>query len=529
MPNRICLVAAILLAGSISAGYDHGSAPNTGPTRILAGAEGLTANLKGIDRAYALWLLSRIYQTLEPVEEGRLLTQACQAAISAKVEDFDTSFKEKIEYDCLRRMMATQPGAAAELLLQSDANVRQQINAGKASSAAKSGNIDAALELLSSDISQGAQYPYDRAIAVMAALPSNDRNARDRIFAQALSVFRQRRVKRATVGMEDLGTMVVRFHQDLSQGLVLEGVNELLDAAQEDDAGDTHLEISVTSSSATHSFGSSYQYRLFQLLPVLRVLDASRAEKLLRENQQIAELQKQSNGDSPLAFSLNRVKGPSPASAGATQPIVDMQLRRQAEEVLQSVKGDPSGAFARAKAMTDNIDRGQSIKADLLMRLARATIKDNEALAMQALDEVSKISEQYPALVRCKYLVQVGEQYIRLKKLENLKAVVKQGMRAVKQLYDVDSSSDDPNQALKSSWPSTVVARAFSALAAGVSQPFAEGVIAELPDPDLQVYSMIQVADALLAIPSYPNLVQQRHKQEDAMSTQVFDMPVVSK
>ena len=528
MPNRT-LAVAILLICSISAGSDRHNDVNNGASRILGAAEGLTANLKGVDRAYAYWLISRIYQTLDPVEESKLLPQACQAAITAKPENSDTTFKEKIEYDCLRRMMVVQPESAATLLLQADANVRQQINAAKASSAAKSGNIDAALELLTSDLSQGAQYPYDRAIAVMASLPGDNRNGRDRIFAQALSVFRQRLVKRSGVGMEDLGTMVVRFHKDLSQGLVLEGVNELLDAAQDDDAGDTHLEISINSGSAAHSFGSSYQYRLFQLLPVLKELDSSRAEKLLRENQQIAELQKQNDGDSPLTFSLNRVKGPSPASAGATQFLAAMQLRRQADEILQSAKDDPSGSFTKAKAMPDNLERGQSLKADLLMQLARIAAKDHEALAMQALDEVSKMIEQYPVLARCKYLVAIGEQYSRLKKVNSIKEVVKQGMRAVKQLYDLDTSSDDPNQALKSSWPSTVVSRAFLALAAKVSPSFAEATVAELPDPDLQVFSLIQVADAMLAIPSYPNLIQQRHKQENANSTQVFDMPSTEK
>src|SRR5262249_15492028 len=226
-----------------------------------------------------------------PGEEKRILQESCESAVRTPADEMDASFKEKIEYDCLQRLLVVLPQPAKELLSQASANVRQQILASGAVTAAKKGDIDAALNLLSSEISQGAEYPYDRALVVLKELPSDDRNDRDRIFAQALSIYRERH-RRPTAGMEDLGTIIVRFWRDLSPGLVLEGINELLDSAREESVGESHLEISVNSRSSIQSFGSLYEYRLFQLLPVLRTLDPAGADKLVSENPQLEAAQK---------------------------------------------------------------------------------------------------------------------------------------------------------------------------------------------------------------------------------------------
>src|SRR4029077_11926424 len=105
------------------------------------------------------------------------------------------------------------------------------------------------------------------------------------------------------------------------------------------------------------------------------------------------------------------------------------------------------------------------------------------------------------------------------------KAVVEQGMKLAHELYQTDSNSDDPNRALKSAWPSTVVSRAFVSLASRVSLKFAEQMIAEVRDSDIQVFDRIEIASTLLAASSYPSHIQQRHKQKNIYSMQVFVMP----
>jgi len=489
-------------------------------TRILGTAEALAHNLRNVDRAYAYLLVSRAYASFDSTEEKRLLEESCKAAITASAEDLDISFKEKIEYDCLQRLLVVMPRLANELLPQAGANVRQQILGGRAAAAAKKGDVDAALTLLSSEISQGAEYPYDRAVAVMKALPEDDQADRDRIFAQALSIFRERH-KRATAGMEDLGTIIVRFWRDLSPGLVLEAVNDLLDSALQENVADSHLEITVNSRSSAQSFGSLYQYRLFQLLPVLHALDPSAAEKLMRENQQLGTPQKSDNGPM-LSMTLRRKDGPAAENSAAVQDFRDIQLRLRAEDILAGVKQSPSLSLERALSLGDSIDQGRSIKADVLTGIARATAKDHPEIAASALEELNNVTENYPLIVRSRYLAESGYLYWRMKQIDRVRDVVGKGMKLVKDLYKADTNSDDPNRALKSAWPSTVVSRAFVGLASRVSLKFAEETVKEVPDPDLQVFDRIEIASTALMVSSYPSLMQQRHKQQNTYSMQVF-------
>jgi hypothetical protein len=448
------------------------------------------------------------------------LEESCKAAISTPAEDLDISFKEKIEYDCLQRLLVVMPKLGNELLPQAGANVRQQILAGRAAAAVKRGDVDAALGLLSSEISQGAEYPYDRAAAVMKALPEDDQADRDRIFAQALSIFRERH-KRATAGMEDLGTIIVRFWKDLSPGLVLEAVNDLLDSALEENVADSHLEITVNSRSSAQSFGSLYQYRLFQLLPVLHALDPSGAEKLVREHQQLGPTQKADAGPM-LSITLHRKDGPAPENSAGIQDFGSLQLRLRAEDILATVKDSPALSLERALSLGDSIDQGRSIKADVLIGIARATAKEHPEIAASALEELDKMTEDYPLIVRSRYLAESGYLYWRIKKIDRVRAAVGKGMNLVKELYKADTNSDDPNRALKSAWPSTVVSRAFVGLASRVSLKFAEESIKEVSDPDLQVFDRIEIASTALAVSSYPSLIQQRHRQHNTYSMQVF-------
>jgi hypothetical protein len=491
--------------------------------RILGTAEALAHNLRGVDMAYAYLLVSHVYASFDTVAENRLLEESCKAAIGAPADELDISFKEKIEYECLQRLLVVMPEQANELLYRAGANVRQQILGGKAAVAAKKGDVDAAMSLLSSEISHGADYPYDRAITVMKALPEGDRSDRDRIFAQALSTFRERHTK-ATAGMEDLGTLIVQFWKDLSPGLVLEAVNELLDTALNENVADSHLEVTISLQSSARSFGSLYQYRLFQLLPVLRALDPSGAEKLLRDNQQLGLSQKPDAGPM-LSMTLQRKDGPASLNTMGSQDFGAIQLRRQAEDILASVKSAPSSSLTRALALGDNVDQSRSIKADLLTAIARATAKEHSEIAADALEEVAKLVEHYPLIVRCRYLAESGNLYWRMKKINKVRDIVGQGMKLANELYRADTNSDDPNRALKSAWPSTVVSRAFVGLASRVSLKFAEEIVKEVPDQDLQVFDRIEMASTLLSTSSYPSLMEQRHKQQNVYSMQVFAIP----
>jgi hypothetical protein len=82
---------------------------------------------------------------------------------------------------------------------------------------------------------------------------------------------------------EDIGTLVVRFWEQLPPVVILEAADRILDHAKAE-AGAGHSPFNFASSHGSASFGSAYELRLFQFLPVIQDLDPSRAQQLLREN-----------------------------------------------------------------------------------------------------------------------------------------------------------------------------------------------------------------------------------------------------
>lgn len=504
---------------------------------ILGQAAASAANLKGTDRAYALWLISRAYGKFNAKKEKESLARSCEVSVLAPNEDQWNSLRQKIQADCLQRLRQVWPSRAAELLSHADPEVRQKISGEDAVIAAKKGNIDDALMLLSSDVGQGASYPYARAISAINAIPEDDRPDRDRIFAQALSIYKQRN-DRYAVGIEDLGTMIVRFYRTLSPGLVLAAIDELLDSARDEYVSDNHMEIKVQSKLGSVSFASLYQYRIFQLMPALQELAPAHAETLAQETPFLEQTLKEHAGglqslsnsysqdseqDPSLAFSFIIKDGPySDGGAPASDAI---NLRIQADKILEKAQADPENALQDVAGFPDTLESGRSIKADLLLSIAGLFAKDHENVSLAALQQLQKQIEAYKPILQCRYLVQISAQYLRMNKRDHAMTAIHQGFHLVQTLYEIDVNSDDPNRALKSSWPSTTVSRAFVVLAYKLSPKFAEKELMQITDPDLRVFDEIQIASNLVKTPSYPAILEQYNKHTN--STDVFPIPSV--
>ncbi|HEX7286845.1 MAG TPA: hypothetical protein VF532_11730 [Candidatus Angelobacter sp.] len=504
---------------------------------MLSAAEAGASNLQGIDRAYAYWLISRVFAGIDVRREREVLKKSCEAALAPDPDPANSTFRNKVQFDCIRRMKALQPKTASQLLAMATAEVRQQILAEQAVKTARSGDLDTALTMLSSEIGQGARYPYEHALEMIRTLPTDDRSGKDRVFAQALGYYRQKQ-NRFDVGIEDLGTFVVRFWRELSPGLVLMAIDEILDTAREEDAADSHLELKLTSGSNVVMFGSLYQYRLFQLLPVIRAFDPSRADDLVQQNVQAGSaLAKYTSGLASLSnsysgaaasdesFTMTFQVGSGPGRTDSGTSMRTSEIYRHGNEILAAFGKDPDAALSNALLLQDEPGPTGSPKAEALLRIAQLSEKNHPGVAVNALQEMNKLIENFSTLDQCRYLILMGERYLRLKRPDLARSVVAEAMRKVKKLYEVDTNSDDPNLALKSSWPSTAVSRACVSIATQVSSKLADETIQDLPDPDLRVFARIERASGLVRMPSYPALIQERHKENRVYRILAFPIP----
>jgi hypothetical protein len=526
-------VSAILFANVCSLAADHPPATDREALRALELAEAGASGMHGIDRAYAYWLISRDYSGLDNKAQLEAAKKSCESAIRAEPEASDPGLQLRVERDSLQLILTMQPKKGEELLAQADPLVRQWITADKAAGVASKGDIDKALDMLAQDISQSSEYPYSQAMNVMRTLPASDRENKDRVFAQALTYYRVKNDK-YNITMFDLGAMVEKFWRDLSPGLVLEAIDAILDSAESEATADFHQEISLSSSKGAAGFGSIYQYRAFQLMPALNALDPSRAKKIMENFQQMADLQKQFpdglsmlGEDSTQSISLGIKKGPATSAADSGEGLGQIRLEARAEKIIADAGDDMDSALKNALALPDNLQAMQSVKADLLLRIATLAQKAHPSKSMNALHELANVIKDYPPLAQSRYLVEMADLYLRMKEKDAATNTIERGLKQMVLLYKIDTNSDDPNKALKSSWPSTVVSRALVSLATRVSTKLSEDTIKQAPDPDFQVFDRIEVASALLKTPSYPALMHESHK-DNKMSYGVFPIPSVS-
>jgi hypothetical protein len=133
-----------------------------------------------------------------------------------------------------------------------------------------------------SNISRLPDFPYATAVKLMLALPPEREADRRAVFIAARENYRQ--AAEDMPRMEDLPTMIVRYWKHFPPELVSDAIDEVLKREKKQSEGRVSPSLTISTSQGEANFGSGYQYRLFQFLPVLQEVDPGKAKSLLREN-----------------------------------------------------------------------------------------------------------------------------------------------------------------------------------------------------------------------------------------------------
>ena len=265
----------------------------------------------------------------------------------------------------------------------------------------------------------------------------------------------------------------------------------------------------MTSEKGSVNLNSTYELRLFQLLPVLEELDKDKAETLLRENAEVqAKLAKYPKGMESLTsqgniYSYGMTDGDSPQAA---QGVSQQQARQEAEQEItrrmaaidKESRKDPQQGINDAlmlplqDAWQNNSPRGQA-----LLMVARNSQKKKPTLAKSALDEISKFEDQLtPA--QLKGIADVPKTYLELSDEDGARKSLKAMIKAAEKLHAHDTDADDPNKAFKGTWPSADLWRQCIQIAGKISPTLAEEIISGIPDPEIAAAQKIAFANALL-------------------------------
>jgi hypothetical protein len=510
---------------------------------LLQTAVAEAAGLEPDMRSFVLWHAALGIESYDGKKSFSLLKEAFLASQSVEEKQANSEncgmdevghVRRFLQGSILHEIAVRSPAEAERLVTQAEAEVQQLIVAFLIDQYTRKKNFERAKALLTTATGFD-RYPYSQATNLMLALPASSPD-RMSIFMQAFNSFQEHGSKEPPRMTGDFGEMLVRFWQDLPQTAVVDAIDSLLSAAQEVDKHQ-RLKLSFsTEQGRSGSFGSGYEVRLFQLIPILEQLDKDRAEDLMKENNRVNPMLAQyprglqsvdagisnkprqegnASGISSTEYSVS--DDPSIGSSGAAREQVQAEIRRSMDRVENEIADNPKQALADAGnlPLTGARDLILSPRCQVLMKIARTMAKKNPDIANSALEQVRKDSQTLPLMQQGHFLTEAADSYLKMVQTDEATKTLHESMKIAEKLYAKDADGNDPNLAFKGVWPSTGLWWKCIQTAATISTAIPEQLISSIPDPAIAAYERVAYANSLLGRTESPELAEQ-HKEGGA-------------
>jgi hypothetical protein len=508
---------------------------------LLKVAQAEATGLQPDMRAFVLWQVSHGYVRIDSVKVDSLLKDAFLTTLS--IEDGRAGSKDCSEAEfcgvkdwlqkhILREMIerSRSGGAIQSLLASAEPRVREMLGEDLFQHYIDEKEFDRARQLLNQFAEQN-YFPYDHATELMMALPRERAADRVAIFFQALNSFTQHSGDNYPQS-DDLATMVFRFWRGLPEPVVLEAVDQVLEGAKEADKTQPNLRVGISTNKSDAYFASQYEFRLFQLLPVLQELDKPRAESLLRENRTVEFALRQypqgltsmapasyrdkplGKGEKPGIQSVDVVTIDNTAEAAVEQ--IQHEISRRQGQILTEAEKDLKQALSDALSLPLNNPLGVAYcpRAVTLRQVARLADTKDPALSEVAMQEMRKIVDNMPLRNQAQLLADSPEIYLRAGDEDVARKALNELVVIAGKLYNHDSDFGDPNQAFKGMWPSANLWRRCIQFAARLTPSTAEEIIAQIPDAEIKTFGRVALAISLLGAESPPLSIMEKHMNE---------------
>jgi hypothetical protein len=492
----------------------------------------------GGSRAFALLQLARVYRE---TDKKRAIASLEDALSATRMMEDDPRFRRiraRLQEQILDQLIPLAPDKIDDVLGQVDFAGREKVLNSLLRYYEMRKDNDKALSTIDR-IAQEYEIPYDSAAAVLSNLTPEQAAEKQQLFTTCLASFRDHDHAGVKIGEGDFGTLVTQFHEQLPPALIHQAIDVLLDEArkraQKESESSQPTSISLSSSKGALAFSSYYDYRLFQLLPVLKTIDPEQAEKLLKERQDVQTLlakypsgmgsispetsqspqaggqqgsRRGGSGTSMMVSSgapgpggrTGGAQGGRGPSAGAGMPGAGQQgpnpleMQRMAK-LVEDAAQHPQDSIAGAATITDT-----EMRVHTYIGIARESWKNNSTAAKMALSKASDAMSELKPDQQLMGLRELATLYQRLDDTDGAKKTIEKGLNAAEKLFKTDTNADDPNQAPKAYWPSTGAYRSMLGLATKISPTWAMSLLKEIPDEDMKALNQIAIANSLLEI-----------------------------
>jgi hypothetical protein len=501
--------------------------------RLLKTAKSEAAGLQPDMRAFVLWQISHGYRKIDSVKADAILKDAFRATLSlGNVQQRCTSSeaelcgaKHWVQKQILRDIVAQgrKTDEVRHLLASAEPEVQQVVKPDLLRRYVRDKAFDQAQTLLMEMANEDGYFSYRGAVEVMDALPRTQAHDRLDIFSEALQAYDQH-VDEKYPTSDDFATMALHIWHDLPPSFVLLAVDKILDRAKVVDAEQAEQEaatIGISGERGDVSFSSIYQFRLFQLMPILEQLDAPRAESLLHDNGEVkTALGRQAPPLTSGATQLDTggrhdtfgISTGDTAQAAADEAQYDLSRRQR--RILDEAEKDPKQALSDALGLP--LGRGSepeySPRASTLISIAQIVVTRNPTVSRAALEEIRKIADAMPARSQSEVLSELPGIYLRLGEADEAEASLSELVKLAGKLYSHDNDVNDPNQAFKGMWPSANLWRLCIAVATKVAPNQAEQIMENIPDPEIRTFERITLANSLLGASTSRLSIIEKHK-----------------
>jgi len=440
-------------------------------------------------------------------------------------DKIDADLQLGLQLKILDMLFQEDEESAVELSRSADPRVRTDIESRVVTKLTNAARFDEAVARING-FSYATEFPYPAAASLMLALPADRDPERRLVFTAALNSYRLRDPE-AMPGLEDLGTLIVRFWKHLPPLLVLQAIDEVLNQARKSVKDLPEISLTVGTGIGEAQFSTRYQFRLFELLPVIQALDSSRAAAILRDNPALAAVLRDypqglrslepTYRDTPLQgnesprFAITLRTGAQSAGPDPVDLLVE-KAARESQDLVNNWFNDPEASVKKATHLPEIglENRGRSPRADALSRIAAMSFAQRPEIAAEALHELLRILPDYPLIPQGEYLIIAAGIAFRMGDLKTADDLLEKAFDLGSKLYAIDSNPDLPNKAFKLDWPSAAVWRACVLLQDRIDETLSMSVLKKIKDPEILSSIQIALANTRMGVALPVNLVRQQ-------------------
>jgi hypothetical protein len=423
---------------------------------------------------------------------------------------FNLQMKQTLQESALYHLFTIDEAKVDSLLPQAEPEARANLLGSMISQAISAKKFDRALELLSRTTSKESfprPFPFRQATQLMLDLPPEREKDKQEIFRIAMAADREHHW--FTTSGDDLAGMIVRFWRHVPPALALEAIHQVLDKARFKRA------MTLNAASGSVGFSNERDYRLFELLPILRELDNDEADRLLQSSQQAQLGLKQfPNGiqslDPSIADTVPKgepVHGVGVSIAGHPTGSGFVWPDARVQEIVRMAEDNPRQAIAAVATLPESVGTDQAFgfpRPWAYMEIARVLMRKNPSVAKEALEQMAEslkhIARPYPTTDQWVEGIAIARE---MDEVDLALKLFRSGMEQADILRSEDADPDDPNTAIKALWPSVCAYWGLVAAVSQISPPTALERLREIKDPEILLLLEVKLASKRLGVRAF--------------------------